>query len=414
MNSSILVLNAGSSSLKFKLFQRLTDDLSLRVLATGLCERIGDPSASEITLTNDTDRQHLSTPLNDHFDAMFSALDLLHSKFGQSLTSDIKLIGHRVAHGLHISQPSIINDQILSIIKEGSTLAPLHNPANLNGILAAQKAFPNALHHVAVFDTAFHQTMPPRAYTYAIPKELRIERMAVRRYGFHGTSHHYLAQRASSVLGIPVDQINLISCHLGAGASVCSIKNGKSVFTSMGLTPLEGLVMSTRPGDIDAGILLALLKQGMSVEELETILNKKSGLAGMAGVPGGDFRAVLDKIQNRGRDGCGDDAKLALDVFVYRLQRYIAASLLDLDGKVDAIVFSAGIGEHSPLLRKLTCDGFRWAGVKVDDERNEESSSGSGGMVMSEDGSRVKVLAIPADEELAIAQQTLQVASRRL
>lgn len=185
----------------------------------------------------------------------------------------------------------------------------------------------------------------------------------------------------------------------------------------MGLTPLEGLVMSTRPGDVDAGILLALLKQGMSVDELETVLNTKSGLAGLAGVPGGDFRSVLDKIENREEGGVVDDAKLALDVFVYRLQRYIAASLVDLEGKVDGIVFSAGIGEHCPLLRKLTCDGLGWAGVKIDDERNEDSSSssggGGGGVVVSENGSRVKVMAIPADEELAIAQQTLQVAGRR-
>ncbi|MCD6357745.1 MAG: acetate kinase, partial [Thermoproteales archaeon] len=321
--------------------------------------------------------------------------------------SEVRGVGHRVVHGGEkYAKPVVIDEDVMRTIEELSILAPLHNPANLAGIRGAMKAFKDAV-HVAVFDTAFHATLPEEAYLYAIPYEL-YEKYRIRRYGFHGISHEYVARRAAEILGRPLEELRIITLHLGNGASAAAVKYGKSVDTSMGLTPLEGLVMGTRSGDIDPAIFYFLMKQeGMSADEVYELLNKRSGLLGLSGVSN-DVRLIWEEFKKGNRR-----AELAFRVFAYRIKKYIGAYAAAMGG-VDAIVFTAGIGEKSSevssYIRRLVCEGLEFLGVKLDEERNRDPEKY--GYVISSDDSRVKVLAIPTNEELLMAREVYRILQR--
>jgi acetate kinase len=316
---------------------------------------------------------------------------------------EVYAVGHRVVHGGEaFFESSLITEEVEKVIEEYSRLAPLHNPPNLAGIRAAKKFFPRAP-HVAVFDTAFHQTMPEVAWLYAIPYEL-YEKYGIRRYGFHGTSHRFVSMRAAQILGIPHDRFNCITAHLGNGVSLAAIRNGKSVDTTMGLTPLEGTVMGTRSGTIDPSIITFLAEHaGMTLEQIDEMLNKKSGLLGISGISNDvrDLMAAADKGNER--------AMLALDIFAYSVRRFLGARMAVLD-RVDAIVFTAGIGENSPPLREKICAGLDHLGVEFDAERNKGVIGKEG--EISKPGSPVKVLVVPTNEELMIARDTAQIAGK--
>ncbi|WP_067243102.1 acetate/propionate family kinase [Microbacterium resistens] len=397
----VLIVNSGSSSFKYQLL----DVESEHALASGLVERIGQPlgvsshtvsadealGAGEETFTREL-------PIPDHTAGFQVMLDAF-AAHGPSLEEHPpRAVGHRVVHGgARYFAPTIITPEVERGIDELSVLAPLHNPGALQGIRAAEEAFPD-LAHVAVFDTAFHQTLPPAAYTYAIDKELAREHR-VRRYGFHGTSHKYVSETAALFLGRAVQDLRQIVFHLGNGASVSAIDGGRSVETSMGMTPLEGLVMGTRSGDIDPASLLQLARRaGLSIDELDDLLNKRSGLLGLAGVS--DMR----DLQGRARGG-DLDAALALDVYIHRLRAYAGAYLAQLGG-ADVIVFTAGVGENNPLVRRESMATLGFAGVVIDDARNESTDRGI--RVISADDSLVTVLVVPTNEELEIGRQTLQ------
>jgi acetate kinase len=308
-------------------------------------------------------------------------------------------VGHRVVQGgARFFEPTVITELVKINIDELSVLAPLHNPANLAGIVAAEKAFPD-VPHVAVFDTAFHQTMPPAAYTYAIDREVAA-RHRIRRYGFHGTSHQFVSRAAADFLGRPVEDLRLVVLHLGNGASACAVSGGRSVETSMGMTPLEGLVMGTRSGDLDPAILLHLERRaGLDADGLDDLLNKRSGILGLGGH--GDMRDLVAAAES------GDEAAtLALEVYAHRVRSYVGAYAAQL-GRVDAIVFTAGVGENAPIVREWSLAGLEGFGVEVDPDRNRER--GSGARRISTDASRTAVLVVPTNEELEIARQTLAV-----
>lgn len=357
------VVNSGSSSIKWEL---LDPDTGERIRG-GIVERIGEGGV-------------------DHAGAMRGIL----AELGDEHPN---VIGHRVVHGgARFHDATLIDDDVLAAIDELSVLAPLHNPANVLGIRAARDAFPG-VPNVAVFDTAFHQTIPPAAYTYAIDTAVAAEH-GVRRYGFHGTSYRFVSHRVADLLDRPLDALRMIVLHLGNGASVCAIDGGRSVDTSMGLTPLEGLVMGTRSGNVDAGILFHLGRAGMSLAELDTLLNRRSGLAGLGG--SNDMRDVLAGV------AAGDAASiLAFDVYVHRLRHYLGAYLAELGG-ADAIVFTAGVGENAAPVRAAALAGFEWAGIHVDADRNATR----GTTVISTDDSPVTVLVVPTNEELEIARQS--------
>jgi len=368
--AQIFVVNSGSSSIKYQLVDLETEESVL----SGLVERIGEPG-SEIV---------------DHEAGMRYVLGILGTEH------DITAVGHRVVHGGSLfAKAALITDEVEAQIDELSALAPLHNPANLLGIRAARVALPD-VPHVAVFDTAFHQTLPAAAYTYAIDAGLA-EKYGVRRYGFHGTSHKYVSEQAAIFLGRPLADLKTIVLHLGNGASVAAIDGGVSIETSMGMTPLEGLVMGTRSGDIDPAALIHLHRQaGLSFDELDTMLNRKSGLLGLTG--NGDMRDVQEAASN------GDELnEAALAVYRHRIRRYIGAYIAHLGG-VDAIVFTAGVGENNGLLRRRTLAGLEFLGINVDIDRNEVHSKKA--RYISPDGSPVAVLVIPTNEELEIARQT--------
>ncbi|KDD75494.1 acetate kinase [Helicosporidium sp. ATCC 50920] len=308
-------------------------------------------------------------------------------------------MGHRVVHGLTTSVPVRIDAELMATIRQASALAPLHNPPNAAGIEAAMASFPD-VPQVAVFDTAWHAGMPAAAAAYALPRSL-CEAQRIRRYGFHGTSYAYLSSRLAQRLDRPLQELSAVLCHLGAGSSVACMRRGRGVDTSMGLTPLEGLVMATRAGDLDPAIVAHLLRQGAGMEQVDELLNKKSGLAGLAGTA--DMREIVD------RAGEGDeDCRLALDVYVHRLRKYLGAYVLQLDGKLDAIVFSAGIGENSAVVRELACKNLSWLGIEIDQEKNLAAVYGVEADI-STPASTVRVWVIPTDEEVSIAQQTLDV-----
>lgn len=392
---SVLVINSGSSSFKYQLIDAESEER----LASGLVERIAEDTGHA---THDTAGGHWERSLHiaDHTEG-FTVMTDAFAEHGPSLDDHPPVaVGHRVVHGgARFFEPTLITPLVLINIEDLSDLAPLHNPANVEGIRAAQKAFPD-LPHVAVFDTAFHQTMPPDAYTYALETTLA-ERLRVRRYGFHGTSHKYVSEAAARFLGRPLTRLKQIVLHLGNGASVCAVDRGRSVDTSMGFTPLEGLVMGTRTGDIDPAVLIFLQrKTRIGVDELDDLLNKRSGILGLSGHK--DMRDLTRAA------AAGDDrARLALGVYVRRVKRYVGAYIAELGG-VDVIAFTAGVGENSAIVRARALTGLENLGIEVDAERNDLPNTGP--RVISTDASRVTVLVVPTDEELEIARQTLQVA----
>ncbi len=397
----ILVLNAGSSSLKFQLFG-LPD---LQVLASGLIEQIGDEqSHARLTLFNAAgDEQTLKRTMvvAEHRQAIMVMAELLRESGVMTDIKELAGIGHRVVHGGEaFHEPVLIDDSVLAAVEELIPLAPLHNPANLIGIRVAME-HAGTIPQVAVFDTAFHQTIPDYGYLYALPYTL-YEEQKVRRYGFHGTSHGYVAGQAAHYLGKPLAELNIISLHLGNGASAAAVQGGKCIDTSMGLTPLEGLIMGTRSGDLDPAILFYLAREtGMDIDDLDRLLNKQSGLKGICGE--NDMRTITELAQQ------GDDqARLALTMFCYRLKKYIGAYIAALGG-VDCIVFTGGIGENSAIVRQMSCQGLERLGISLDTEKNERRKEI---LEIQRADSLVKILVVPTDEELEIATQTMQVINK--
>ncbi len=391
---NILVINCGSSSLKYQLINSETEG----VLAKGLCERIGiDGMLTYQPEGGEKEKSDIAMPTHtEAINAVLAALTNEKTGVIKDL-SEVGAVGHRVVHGGEkFTSSCLINDESMKAIEECNDLAPLHNPANLIGIRACQELMPG-VPMVAVFDTAFHQTMPEVAYTYGIPYEY-YEKYKVRRYGFHGTSHSYVSKKTAEIVGKPYDQMKIIVCHLGNGASISAVDCGKSVDTSMGLTPLEGLVMGTRSGDLDPAIIdFVGKKEGLSLDEMNNVLNKKSGMLGISGVSsdGRDLDAAAESGNKR--------AQLALDVFDYRVIKYIGAYAAAMNG-VDAIAFTAGIGENNIKMRKDVCNHLTYLGVKIDEEKNNVRGEER---IISADDSKVQVLLVPTNEELAIARETL-------
>jgi len=393
----VLVINCGSSSLKYQLIETKED----RLMAKGLVERIGIEGSVITHETIGKDKVKTEENMKDHKDAIKHVVThLTDGKTGAIASMDeIEAVGHRVVHGGEkFSESVLINDEVLKTIEECSDLAPLHNPPNITGIKAAMEMMPG-VPMVAVFDTSFHQTMPESSYIYALPYEY-YEKYKVRRYGFHGTSHRYIAERAADFLRVDKDKLNVISCHLGNGGSLCAIENGKSVDTSMGFTPLEGLVMGTRCGDIDPAIVTYIMeKENLSLADINNVMNKKSGYLGISGVSS-DSRDIEEAAEKGNKR-----AQLALDVFAKRVKKYIGAYYAEM-GRVDAIVFTAGIGENSKTTRKDIINGLECFGVKLDEELN---NTGKGERVISTEDSKIKVLVIPTNEELMIARDTNEI-----
>ncbi|TCC25315.1 acetate/propionate family kinase [Kribbella speibonae] len=392
MSSHVLVINAGSSSLKYS----LVDAKSGEAAATGLVERIGEEQSHHVhhgpSGSYDDDQA-----VADHEAALEAAVQAFETHGPALGDVDILAVGHRVVHGGDkFAAPALVDDELIAAVTELVPLAPLHNPANLEGIEVARRLLPD-LPHVAVFDTAFHQTLPPYAYTYAVPTAWQ-EEYGIRRYGFHGTSHSFVSGQAAALLGRSVEDVNLIVLHLGNGCSATAVQGGRSVDTSMGLTPLEGLVMGTRSGDLDPAIhgLLARVA-GRSAEETDRALNSESGLKGLTGV--NDFREV-----SRRRAAGDERAQLAFDIYCYRLKKYIGAYYAVL-GRVDAIVFTAGVGQHSAEVRAAAVSGLEGLGIRLDPARNADPSDN----IASTDDSPVAVLVIPTNEEWEIARQALDV-----
>ena len=394
----ILVINCGSSSLKYQLI----DMEGEKVLCKGLCERIGMESSM---ITHEANGHKATTPaiFPTHTEAFTEVVKKMTTGEGKVIdsVSEIDAIGHRVVHGGEkFKESCLITPEVVKAIHDLSPLAPLHNPAAILGIEASYKVFGEDKPNVAVFDTAFHSTMPPKAYMYAIPYEY-YEKYGVRRYGFHGTSHKYVAGRAAAMLGKPIEEVKIITCHLGNGSSVTAVDGGKSVDTSMGFTPLAGLPMGTRAGDLDAGIIEYLMeKHNYSIEEMLNILNKKSGVLGVSGVSS-DFRDLGDAAEHGNHR-----ADLAVECFNYDVKKLIGAYAAAMGG-VDAIVFTAGVGENSPDQRMEIASGLEFMGVKMDAEANNTRGKEA---VISAADSKVKVLLIPTDEELVIAQDTARLA----
>ncbi len=392
----ILVLNAGSSSIKYELFEMTGRE----ALASGLVERIGE-AQGQLTQRHRAGARFQETrregAVADHREGFAWIGEALNGAGVVSSPDELSGVGHRVVHGGEaFKAPALIDVRVVEQIREQIPLAPLHNPANLVGIEVAMAGLPD-LPHVAVFDTAFHHSMPPHAYHYALPHEM-YEAHQVRRYGFHGTSHGFVAKQAARYLGRPLHTLNLITLHLGNGASAAAIQNGRSVDTSMGLTPLEGLVMGTRCGDLDPAIVFYLARvTGQENDALDSLLNRESGLRGLCGV--NDMREII----HRAADG-DERAALAIDMYAYRIKKYIGAYCAVL-GQTDAIVFTAGIGENSAEIRSRACSGLSALGIEVDRDRNL-SPADCAREIQPADGP-VKVLVIPTDEELEIAEQTV-------
>ncbi|MGE5296799.1 MAG: acetate/propionate family kinase [Solirubrobacterales bacterium] len=386
---NILVVNSGSSSIKFQLLDMEDGE---RRLVKGIADRIG-LDESFVRLEGDEigeDRRELALP--NHREAFRAVCDSLHGRLG----ADLDGVGHRVVHGGEsFTESVLIDDDVLAILRRLADLAPLHNPPNIMGIEVCREMLPD-VPMAAVFDTALHQTMPAKAYLYGLPMDL-YRRHGIRKYGFHGTSHIYVAREAARTLGRPLEDLRLITCHLGNGCSITAFRDGKSVDTSMGFTPLEGLVMGTRCGDLDPAVPLYLIRDlGMSDDEVDDMLNSGSGLQGLCGRR--DMRDIVEQA------GQGDEAaRTAIEVFVYRIQKYIGAYTAALGG-VDAIVFTAGIGQNSDIIREESLRPFGYLGLEVDDVANRE-----GRTVFSTDRSRVQALVIPTDEELVIARDTYEL-----
>jgi acetate kinase len=389
----VLVVNTGSSSIKYQLFEMDGP----KVLASGVVERIGEAGAKLTHRAGDAEPLVVEERMADHsegFERVFGAFETAGEPIGE-----LAGIGHRVVHGgERLTAPTLIDDATVQAIADQSPLAPLHNPSNLLGIRITRASFPDTP-QVAVFDTAFHQTMPPRAYRYALPAEVAGE-LRIRRYGFHGTSHAYVARKAAEHLGRPAAELHLITLHLGNGASVAAVAGGRCVDTSMGLTPLEGLVMGTRSGDLDPAVVFYLHREGgLSVDDIDDLLNKRSGMLGMAGA--NDMREVARLVAE------GDPAATeALDVYCYRIRKYVGAYAAAL-GRLDALVFTAGVGENNDTVRAGVCQGLEGLGVHLQAKRNRARSGKA--RTISADDSPVAVLVVPTNEELEIAEQTLAV-----
>lgn len=406
---NILVLNTGSSSVKFQVIEtnlELIEKNADRKIASGLIDRIGSESIITFRVheTGATFKQ--TAPIRDHKIAVDKIIKWIVSKEANLNTikslNDIHAVGHRVVHGGETLTSSVLlDDAVIREIEDCIELAPLHNPANLKGIYAVQEIFGKGIKQAAVFDTAFHHTIPDYAYLYAIPYQL-YRRYKIRRYGFHGTSHRYVAYRYRTINQIEKEKVNLITLHLGNGCSICAIKNGKSFDTSMGMTPLEGLVMGTRSGDLDPAIIQFLtLKEGYSLAEVETIFNKQSGLLGISGLTN-DMRELIAEADEH------DDrrAKLAIEIFCYRVRKYIGAYVAAMGG-IDGIVFTGGIGENSDRIRQKVCEGLAWFGVKLDQTANKNLNAGKEGKFSASD-SKVTLWVIPTNEELLIARDTVR------
>ncbi|GAA1564345.1 acetate kinase [Kribbella hippodromi] len=392
MTEHVLVINAGSSSLKYS----LVDSASGEAAATGLVERIGEQSSHHVHHGPKGDFED-DQPVASHEEALEAAVRAFDTHGPALGDVDIVAVGHRVVHGgSQFAAPALVDDALIKAVTELVPLAPLHNPANLEGIKVARRLLPD-LPHVAVFDTAFHQTLPPYAYRYAVPFDW-LKEYGIRRYGFHGTSHAFVSERAAQLLGRRLDQLNVIVLHLGNGCSAAAIRRGNSVDTSMGLTPLEGLVMGTRSGDLDPAIHGHLARVAdQSAEETDRVLNSESGLKGLTGE--NDFRELTR------RRAAGDDrARLAFDLYCYRIKKYIGAYYAVL-GTVDAIVFTAGVGQHSAEARAAALSDLDGLGIQLDPVRNTATTEG----VISADDSRVKVLVVPTNEEWQIAREALDV-----
>ena len=393
----ILVINAGSSSLKYQLIDMDTEN----VMAKGLCERIGIDGSRLNHTPGDADKVVIEKPMKDHADAINMVIEALVSPEHGVISDmgEISAVGHRVVHGGELFSSSVvITDEVKKAVESCNELAPLHNPANLIGIAACEKAMPG-VPQVGVFDTAFHQTMPKEAFMYAIPYKY-YENYKVRRYGFHGTSHKYVTQRAAAMLGKKPEDLKIITCHLGNGSSITAVKNGKSVDTTMGFTPLAGVPMGTRSGDIDPAILQFIMnKENIDADKMNSILNKESGVLGISELSS-DFRDLSAATAEGNKK-----AELAEEMFIYNVKKYIGAYAVAMGG-VDAIVFTAGIGENNGAYRKAMTEGLDFMGIKIDDEKN--SIRGCEVDVSAAD-SKVKVLVIPTNEELMIAMDTKEL-----
>ena len=389
----VLVINAGSSSLKYQLINTDNND----VIAKGLCERIGIEGSNLTHKPAGKEEAKIVEPMASHADAIKLVIAaLLDEKHGVIKSMDeIGAVGHRVVHGgEYFSKSVIIDDSVKKAIEDCIDLAPLHNPANLTGINACEEVMPG-VPQVAVFDTAFHQTMKPEAYLYAIPYEL-YQKDKIRKYGFHGTSHKYVANRAAELLGRPLEELKLVTFHLGNGSSVTAIDGGVSVDTSMGFTPLSGVIMGTRSGVIDPAIITYLMeKEDMGIKEIDNLLNKKSGVLGISGISS-DFRDLSAEAEKG-----NERAKLALDMFIYSVKRYLGFYACAVGG-VDGVVFTAGIGENNSAMRASIMEGMEFLGAPIDLEKNK----GRGEIDISAEGARVKTLVIPTNEELMIALDT--------
>ena len=394
---NVLVINCGSSSLKFQLINAKSEE----VLAKGICERIGiDGRLTYQPEGGEKEKSEKAMPT--HTEAIQFVIEALTNPETGVVNSldEIGAVGHRMVHGGEkFASSVVITDEVKKAVEECNDLAPLHNPANLIGVAACENLMPNTP-MVAVFDTAFHQTMPPKAYMYGLPYEY-YEKYKVRRYGFHGTSHSYVSRKAAEVLGKKYEDLKIIVCHLGNGASVSAVKNGKCVDTSMGLTPLEGLIMGTRSGDIDPAIMEFIAhKEGKNIDEIMTVLNKKSGVYGLSNNLSSDFRDLEDGY-NRGDEHCIRTMK----TYCYRVAKYIGSYVAAMNG-VDVICFTAGIGENAPLVRSLVCEHLGFLGVSIDEDANHKRGEE---IAISTPDSKTTVMVIPTNEELAIARETVSL-----
>lgn len=392
---NILVINCGSSSLKFQLINAESE----QCIAKGLCERIGIEGSMISYQPSGGEKEKRTTPMPDHVEAIRLVLEALTNPATGAVKSldEIDAVGHRIVHGGEkFTNAAIINDEVMKAIEDCCDLAPLHNPANLIGINACKELMPG-VPMVAVFDTAFHQTMPEEAYLYGIPYEY-YEKYKLRRYGFHGTSHAYVSNRAAEFLGRDYKATKTIVCHLGNGASISAVKNGACVDTTMGLTPLEGLIMGTRSGDIDPAVMEFIAhKEGKSIDEIMTILNKKSGVLGLSSNLSSDFRDIED-----GYFAKDENAVRAMKSFCYKVAKYIGSYAAAMNG-VDVIAFTAGVGENGPIIRTLICEYLEFLGITLDEDANHKRGMD---IVISNPDSRIKVVVIPTNEELAIARET--------
>ncbi len=400
----VLVINAGSSSLKYQLIDMVDES----VIAKGICERVGTDGACITYNTKDGGKATVEAPMKDHteaFAAVKKALTEGEDKVIDDI-SEISAVGHRVVQGGSLFNKSVlINDEVVAGIESLNDLAPLHNPANIMGINASIELFGKDVPQVAVFDNAFHSTMPAEAYTFPIPYEY-IEKHQIRRYGFHGTSHKFVSARCAEVMGKNIEDLKIVTCHLGNGSSITAVKNGKVIDTTMGLTPLDGVIMGTRCGNIDPSVVLFLMeKENLSIKEMDTLLNKKSGIAAISGVGSDDRDVKKEMLENN--NGLAERCALARGIQAYEIKKYIGAFAAAMDG-VDAIVFTGGIGENAEDMRTKICNELSYLGIKVDAEIGKTLIRGAEGELSTAD-SKVKVYVLPTNEELAIARDTRDI-----